>query len=244
MHRTLTSLALVAAITVTGSSLAAADDGTPAPGNHRPVAARKAPPSPATKEWSSTAPCLLGTVKVPAGHTRALAVRGRCGVPAWATDATINVLAHSTSRKAARTYVGATAGVVPVAASPGRGDGTGQTSLTLSPSGALVVKATGGTARVSVYVTGFAAPSIHAVLGNSGGIISGSPRVLSSTRTSPGSYLVEIDRDISRCTPIASINGSAFYASAYQAGPTTIQANTYTPSGTAVDLYWTLTVIC
>ncbi|GAA3672929.1 hypothetical protein GCM10022237_35660 [Nocardioides ginsengisoli] len=239
MHRTLTSLALVAALTVAGSSLASADDaGTP--GNHRPLAARKAPPSPAAKEWSSVSPCLLGTVKVKAGQTRALAVRGRCGVPAWATDAAVNVLAHSTTRKPARTYVGA----VPVAASPGRGDGTGQTTLTLSPSGALAVKATGGTAKVSVYVTGFAAPSIHAVLAYNGGIVSGSPRVLSSTRTSAGSYDVVIDRDISNCTPIASINGSAFFASAYRSGPSTVHANTYNPAGTPVDLYWTLTVIC
>jgi hypothetical protein len=243
MHRTLTSLALVAALTVAGSTLASAaadDGGATTPGNHRPIAAREAAPSPATKEWSSTSPCLLGTVKVKAGQTRAIAVRGRCGVPAWATDAAVNVLAHSTTRKPARTYVGA----VPVAASPGKGDGTGQTTLTLSPSGALAVRATGGTAKVSVYVTGFAAPSIHAVLAYNGGIVSGSPRVLSSTRTAAGSYDVVLDRDISSCTPIASINGSAFFASAYRSGPSTVHANTYNPAGTPTDLYWTLTVVC
>ena len=97
--------------------------------------------------------------------------------------------------------------------------------------------------HVVVDVVGYYAPPIHAVLAPTGGIYSGSPRVLSSTQTGTGSYQVQVDRDPTNCTPIASVNGSSYFASSYVSG-SFIYANTYSPSGTLTNVYWTLTLIC
>jgi hypothetical protein len=121
---------------------------------------------------------------------------------------------------------------------------TGNTDATIGSAGQIsaFVGASGGTHLV-VDVDGYYSPQIHAVLSAGGGILSGTPLVLSNTHLGTGSYRVQIGRDLTGCTPIASINGSAFIASSYISGGF-VYANTYTTSGTPLDLYWTLSVFC
>ena len=81
------------------------------------------------------------------------------------------------------------------------------------------------------------------MLAPSGGVYDGSPRVLTSENLGTGSYRVLLDINPAGCTPIASVNGSSYFASSYVSGGY-IYANTYAPSGTLTNLYWSLTVVC
>ena len=121
--------------------------------------------------------------------------------------------------------------------------GTGATLSIASSAYSLKVKNYGGPVGLIIDVTGYYNTQIHAVLNSTGGISSGSDRVLNSVHLGTGSYRVQISGDLVGCTPIASIDGSAYFASSYMSG-NYVYANTYNPAGTTVDLYWTLTVIC
>ena len=106
------------------------------------------------------------------------------------------------------------------------------TTLSLSPGAArqLAVQAY-ATTDVVIGVTGYYQPQIHAVLAPTDGVYDGSPRVLSSNDTGVGCYKVQLDINPAGCTPIASVNGSAYWAGSYVSGAY-IYANTYNPSGT------------
>ena len=169
---------------------------------------------------------------------------GGCGVPDYATAVSARLTA--TGELAAGAFV-----AYPTGRPTGQGtlyyakaaNVTTGVNLQVSPTGAISIKDVGGPAYTIVDVNGYFAPQIHAVLNYNGGVRSGTPQVLSSTHVSTGSYQVSIGRDLTGCTPIASIFGGAFIASASISG-NTVYAGTYTTSGTAVDLYWTLTVLC
>ncbi|BDV32051.1 hypothetical protein Microterr_27110 [Microbacterium terricola] len=122
---------------------------------------------------------------------------------------------------------------------------TSTPTLTITAGAAKQLRVRNFTASVHLVidVVGYYVPQIHAVLSPSGGVYNGSPRVLSSTNLGTGSYRVLLDIDATGCTPVVSVHGGPYWASAYVAG-SYIYANTYTDSGTAINLYWTLAVLC
>ncbi|WP_020180714.1 hypothetical protein [Methylopila sp. M107] len=169
---------------------------------------------------------------------------GGCGVPVSAKAVAINLSAVSAS-SAGYFRANATGAATPpttVLTYRAAVNETGAATVALGTAGGLSVYSAGKT-RIVGDVTGYYAPQIHAVLAPTGGIYDGSERVLSSTRLSQGSYRVQIDRDPAGCTPIPTVNGSAYFASAYVSGGY-IYANTYTPGGAAADVYWALAVFC
>lgn len=200
---------------------------------------------------------------IPAGGHRSFFVRGTtgfgaqgghsggCGVPSWATAISYE-LHEVSSTGAGYSHVysfGASAPGVRTetySKSPARDLGS---NIRLSAPGStrdLVIDANGHSVQAIVVVTGFYAPEIHAVIGASGGIFSGTSRVLSAVRTGVGRYTVTIDRDLTGCTPIATMHGSTFYASAFESG-NTVKAETWALSGgtpTDTDLFWSLDVLC
>jgi hypothetical protein len=171
---------------------------------------------------------------------------GGCGVPLGATAVAATVLSvNSTATGRITAYPSAAA--APTATtlyfSKGVTTSTGTTlSLTTGAAKQLAIKSY-ATTDVVIDVSGYYIPQIHAALASGGGVYAGSPRVLSSTRLGTGSYRVQLDIDPAGCTPVASILGGAYIASAYVSGGY-IYANTYTVAGVATDLYWTLDVLC
>lgn len=175
---------------------------------------------------------------------------GGCGIPTTATAVATTVSALNAVIAAPRTTAYLlgfpTGGAVPTANFMAYRAGTTGTNpvLTLAPGEpSLSVKSLYGTVALAIDVVGYYDTQIHAVLKYDGGIYTGSSRVLASTHLGTGSYRVLLSGNVAGCTPIASINGSAFFASSYMSG-NYVYANTYNPSGTLVDLYWTLTVVC
>lgn len=81
------------------------------------------------------------------------------------------------------------------------------------------------------------------MLAPTGGIDAGSPMVLSSTNLGTGSYKVTFARDVTGCTPVASVHGGGYFASAYVNGDS-VYGNTYSAGGSAINLYWSLTLEC
>ena len=170
--------------------------------------------------------------------------KGGCGVPSYAKSVFVTLTAQAPkgngALKAGTAFL-ADGGAV-VVNYPDKTKSTGSVIVALSDDGKIGVSTSQKT-RISGDVTGYFAPQIHAVLNPGDGIYDGSPRVLSSTRLSQGSYRVQLDIDPAGCTPMATVNGSAYFASAYAAGGY-IYANTYAPGGTPADVYWALYVAC
>lgn len=169
---------------------------------------------------------------------------GGCGVPAYATSVFVSLTAQNPNGdgvlKAGNAYL-ADGGVVVVNYAE-RTRSNGAAILSLSADGKIGVSTTAKT-RIAGDVTGYFAPQIHAVLAPTGGIYDGSPRVVESVRLATGSYRVQLDINPAGCTPIPTVNGNAYFASAYVSG-SYVYANTYLPGGTPVDVYWALYVAC
>lgn len=171
---------------------------------------------------------------------------GGCAIPNSATSLTVVVTTlDSTTGGRLIGYPTGTPSVYRFA-SYIKGEGAAAAILKIAPSTSaspLTIKNIGGSTHVVIDVTGYYAPQIHAMIAYNGPVYSGSPRVLLSERLGTGSYRVTVDRDVTNCTPISSIHGGPFFASAYISGGY-VYANTYDAAGAAVDLYWTLDVIC
>jgi len=194
--------------------------------------------------------------KIPNGATRDFQITGTtgfptqggtaggCGIPAYATAVSARIT--STAADANGAFIayptGTPIGQGSLYYAKGVNVTTGAT-LQIGTGGKVTVKNVLGPAHLALDVNGYYSPQIHAVLNYNGGVYTGSPRVLASTRLGTGSYRVQIDRDLNGCTPTASINGSAYFASAYVSG-SYVYAGTYAPNGTPTDLYWTLDVSC
>ena len=192
---------------------------------------------------------------------------GGCGVPAAATGITTNVTVAGTVSGG---YLsGYPTGTTP----PATNFITTHTNFNIAanPTFALAAGSTkpltitnhGGSTHVIVDVTGYYLPQIYAVLMYDGsstyadgvyrdgsGNRYATPRVVSSRVTSTGAYEVTLDRDVSGCTPIASVFGGPFVASSTISGnhvyayTYTLEANTNSPTGSPVNLYWSLQVMC
>lgn len=94
-----------------------------------------------------------------------------------------------------------------------KGGTSGNPTLTLAPAGiepSLKIKSLGGATEIAIDVTGYyIAPIAVVIAGGNGTIL---PSVLSGnvgsivgvTRSGAGSYLINTDRDVSGCTPVAT----------------------------------------
>ena len=76
----------------------------------------------------------------------------------------------------------------------------GSLALTAFAARPLAVKNYGGPTHLVIDVFGYYEPPISALLRDSGGVFSGSARVLDSRHLSEGHYLVTIDRTVRDCT--------------------------------------------
>lgn len=176
---------------------------------------------------------------------------GGCGVPHAATAVSF-VLHEASTQGDGVSHIWSYGGSVPVSAvlaytksqfHAASGD------VKLAPIGSpldISVDAVHHNAHVVIDVTGYYTPQISAVVAAGGGLYTASPRVLSAVRTSAGRYTVTVDRDLTGCTPIASMHGGHFYASAYTSGNTVIGETWAISGGLPVDqdLYWSLAVHC
>lgn len=169
---------------------------------------------------------------------------GGCGLPAYARAVSITLTAQGP--KGDGSLRASAAGLPENAATVvnygNKAKATGGAVVPLSTDGKLGIYTSAKT-RIAGDVTGYFAPQIHAVLAPSGGIYDGSPRVVESTRLATGSYRVLLDINPAGCTPIPTVNGNAYFASAYVSG-SYVYANTYMPGGTPIDVYWALYVAC
>ncbi len=115
----------------------------------------------------------------------------------------------------------------------------------------LALKNVGPKVRVIVTVTGYYVPQMHGLIYPSGGVYSGSSRIISSERLSPGVYRVTFDQDVAYCTPVANAYnaGVGIYAAAYAFSTNTITVYTwYLDPTTHVEVpysfYTYVAVIC
>lgn len=111
------------------------------------------------------------------------------------------------------------------------------------------LKNTGGAASVSMTAIGYTAPPIAGMVDPSGGIFSGSTRLLSAVHNGTGSYTVTADTDVSYCTPTVTAYSGHVYASAYGFDGSHIWVtlwllNTTTHAETPFDGYFYLSVSC
>lgn len=192
---------------------------------------------------------------------------GGCGIPAAATGITTNVTATGTVSDGYLTGypTGTTPPFTNFITTHKNFDLTANPTFALAAGNAkpLTITNHGGNTHVIVDVTGYYLPQIYAVLMYNGsatfadgvyrdglGNRYATPRVISSRVTSPGAYEVTLDRDVSGCTPIASVYGGPFVASSTLNGNHvyaymyTLQATTNSPTGTPTNLYWSLHVMC
>ncbi len=180
------------------------------------------------------------------GFTGQGGTSGGCGIPFSATAISARVTATSaTANGAFVAYpTGTPVGQGTLYYAKGVNVTTGAT-LQLGPGTGqrLTVKDVSGPAQLIIDVNGYYSPQIQAVLNYNGGIYAGTTRVLSSTNTGTGTYQVAVDRDLTGCTPIASVYGGPYFATAVVSG-STVYATTYSASGTPTNLYWSLVVDC
>lgn len=198
--------------------------------------------------------------RIPAGSTRNFQVTGTAGFPGQGgTSGGCGVPTDATAVSARLTGTGVLSNGAFVAFPTGTPTGQGTLyyakglnlttglNLQIGTGGKSSIKNVGGSAFTIIDVNGYWVPQIHAVLSPSGGIYAGSPRVLSSTNPSPGHYTVTVDRDLTGCTPIASVYGGPYYATAVVSGHSVFATTYYgfgANVGTPLNLYWSLTVDC
>jgi hypothetical protein len=170
---------------------------------------------------------------------------GGCGVPTTATAVALTITAVSPTHEGYLRAWSAT-GSEPTSAFMNYGtayNASGSGQVPISTAGQIKIRNESSTTQVLVDISGYYSAQISALLNPTGGIYSGSARVLSSVNTGTGDYLVTVDRDLTGCTAIASIDGGPYIAAAFISG-STVYANTYTTGGTLLNLYWTLIVDC
>lgn len=198
---------------------------------------------------------------VPAGSVRSYEVRGTtgfvpqggtsggCGIPTYATAVTFTVSVVSPSgggflRAWPEGKAEPNATLMNIVA--------GQSQTTTAPialganslSKDLRVKSYAANSMLVIDVQGYYAPQIQAHVEIDGSLTSGSPRVVSSSRTSTGVFQLVLDRNVDGCSSNASPDGSGGYiASAYTSG-NKVTVTTYNLAGTAVSIRFMVHVAC
>lgn len=169
---------------------------------------------------------------------------GGCGVPSYATAVSARISSNGALGNGAFIAypTGTPTGQGTLYYAKGVNVTTGAT-LQVGAAGKVTVKNVAGPAFTAIDVNGYYAPQIHALIASNGAIVSGTPQVVSSTRTSTGSYTIAINQDLTGCTAVSGMDGGAFFSSAVISG-NSLFGGTYNVTGARQDLYWTFTVLC
>lgn len=255
------TIAAVAAIFTAGVAVAGGDGATSpneVPGGpaNAPRSTRATTPTKPASVYHAVTPCRLADTRQAGGPitdgARTFLASGNltsqgggaaCGIPTTATAVAMNITTITANGQSGFLRGWAKGGTPPNATLVNY-DKAGISNMVNVPVSSLgFVLRNYGSANVVVDALGYYEPEISAVMAYNGGVLSGGAMVVSNTKTGTGSYRVVIARDLTGCTPIASIHGGAYIASAYISGQF-VYANTYTTTGTLTDLYWTLTVVC
>jgi hypothetical protein len=272
MQRLFSTAAIAAATALVLVSSASGAQSEPSPSAAPPPQELPAPPvtralQPTSSEDAHVAirPCRIvdtraGGGVVPGGTTRELRLRGTtrfadqggtpggCGIPESATSVTasVSVLGH-THDGFLRAWPSGTPQPNATLVNYQSGEATtNSTDLMLGTGDMDVAVRPSATTHVVIDVLGYFAPPIHATVSNTGALYANSSRVLSSTKTGVGEYLVIVDRDLDGCSVEASTWPAHFTAGARIDG-NRIHGYTTSLLGEApapIDIYWHFAVHC
>jgi hypothetical protein len=171
---------------------------------------------------------------------------GGCGIPESAMAVSVTVLAyepggsgrlkawpHGTAEPNANVqYYGSTS------------LGTGATlPLTAGSGRDLRIRNFNTSTDVLLDVTGYYVPQLYAYLDPSGSLIDHSGRVVSSERTSVGSYTITWDRNVGSCVGVASSDLTGYIVSVYTDGNSSY-VRVDDNAGTAADYYVNVSLHC
>ncbi len=128
---------------------------------------------------------------------------------------------------------------------------TSNPTFALAPAGvepSLAIKAS-GSARLDLIidVTGYYAPQIEGMINASGGLYSGSPSLLTATRSAVGTYSLTVDRDVSNCSVAVQAYSYGLDAQAYLFNGTNVSVYSYSRNGgtvTPADDYVYVNISC
>ena len=213
-------------------------------------------------------PCRIADTRLVGGPLGNLAVRtfyvqgttgfapqggksGGCGVPAGATAVTTNVTTTAAAAPGGYltgypngspeplsnfvTYPTATTTVNPTFA------------INPTTTNSLAIRAHGGHVQVIIDVTGYYAPQLDAIVSPNGTLYAHTSPILSSTRTSTGSYTILTNTDVSNCAVTVTIRGGIFYGDGFGSGNNvyvTTWALNSSATATLTDLYYSFAVTC
>lgn len=175
-----------------------------------------------------------------------------CGVPASATAVAASIVAVSPSGSGAiRAW--ASGGSVPSGTALRFNKATvshGQ-SIAVRPGGGnmLSIRGSGAKTDVAIDINGYYAPQLHALIGPSGSVYSGSSRILSATIISTGQYTVTFDQDVSFYTPTVGVFGGVgiFASAATEYGKVRVftwYVDSITHESELYNAYFYISVVC
>jgi hypothetical protein len=267
------STVLLVAVGLTAASLASADTSLaqvrsaptiPPPGVH---ALAFAAPNPSAT-FTTVTPCrivntIAGGGALGNGASRSFYVAGTfgfapqggksggCGIPVGATAIAATITAaNSSAHGYLRAYpTGSAEPNATILSYPVFGGNTG-TTIPVNPGSALGLRFTnhGGPTHLIIDVTGYYDQQLAAFISPSGGIYTGTSRVVAASRlTDPGVYEVRFDRDIRYCSSTASAYYYGYFAStdSYGASDTSVvRVRLFNATGAPVNGYFSLNVSC
>lgn len=177
---------------------------------------------------------------------------GGCGIPPYAVALAASVTVRSYSSEGALAVVDPVgAANTRVMAYRGAGYTTATPILPLSVYGtepSVKLQIVGGTAVHLLFdAVGYFVPPIAGMINSSGGLYSGTSRLVSAVRNSTGSYTLTVDRDVTYCTVNAQSYSYGYEAHAYLFNNTTVSVYVFSRgAGTIVaqDDYVYVHVAC
>ena len=178
-----------------------------------------------------------------------------CGIPTAATGVTVNTTVTDVTGSGFMTNypAGSTQPLSNFVFYNKNVTGTSNPTFTLAPNGAepsVLIHASGGAnADLIIDITGYYIPQIEALVNSAGSIYSGSPRVLNVVKQSTGYFRVEIDTNVTYCTPMVHTYYQNEYATASTVSSQYVYVhvwylNNTTHVETPVDDYFYLSVHC
>jgi hypothetical protein len=202
--------------------------------------------------------------KIRAGKTRSFYVVGAvgfaaqggaatgCGIPAAASSISARITAVNVTKSGRFTVypAGASSSLPALYYTKGQAATTGATEAIAAGSGqVLTVANTAGAANLTIDVNGYYEEQIEGMISPTGKIYSGSNRLLSAEVLDTGEYQVDVDTDVSDCSPMVDTFSQYVYGSAFAFNGNHITVYTWsldssTHVETAASDYFYLTVLC
>lgn len=213
----LTAAVAALVVAVGGATYAGAGDSGNAPAQAPPTRTVAPVTAPSETGYVPVTPCRLVDTKkaggrIKSGGTRAFHARGTslaaqgghaggCGIPAGATAITVTLTAFSaTGTGTLVAYPGGTSTPAARSLSYRKGPATSAgTTTQLGQNPDFRVRVSRRT-HVQVDVTGYYAPPMAAFVATAGSLEFTTGRVLDSTHSGVGQYIVTFDRDVSQCS--------------------------------------------